>query len=80
MLQRVHCLPIGCSDELLAFASPEVIRLVTALEGCCHPKRERLLARLALDPRDEELAKARYDVLELLTLSFGPAEARRRLQ
>jgi hypothetical protein len=50
MLQRVHCLPIGCSDELLAFASPEVIRLVNALEGCCHPKRERLLARLALDP------------------------------
>jgi len=50
------------------------------MEGCCHPKAGRLLARLAAQPDAEALAALRADVLDLLTLSFGKAEALRRLQ
>ena len=82
MLQRVHCQDHADIDidALAAGASPAVARLVWALSDCCHPKATRLLHRLARQPEGDDLAGLRYDVLELLTLTFGRNEALRRLQ
>ena len=61
-------------------ADPRAVALTRTLSDCCHPRAERLVARL-LDCRDDDqLALLRGDVLNLLALSFGPAEALRRLQ
>lgn len=54
--------------------------LLDALHGCCHPRVERLKARLAGEPDAEQFAVLRSEVLNVLALSFGTAEAQRRLQ
>ena len=80
MLQRVT--PPDCSDvdSVLCNADPQAACLAAALAGCLHPKAGRLLHRLSLHPSESELAELRREVRELLMLSFGPTEARRRLQ
>ncbi len=80
MLQYIDSPEFADPAAVLAGADPETARLVRAMEGCCHPKAGRLLARLAAQPDAEALAALRADVLDLLTLSFGKAEALRRLQ
>jgi hypothetical protein len=80
MLQNIHSQDFALADSVLADADPETAALVQALEGCCHPKAGRLLARLAAHPDAEARAVLRADVLQLLTLAFGRAEALRRLQ
>jgi hypothetical protein len=65
-------------------AAPDVGRvalaLIDAMAGCCHPRVERLTERLRACDRPDQLRLLRGEVLNLLTLSFGPAEAQRRLQ
>jgi len=80
MLQRVYSPDFTDSQSARACATPEAMVLIEALEGCRHPKAERLLTRLAHHPDCRDIVCLRYDVLELLTLAFGKAEALRRLQ
>jgi len=80
MLQRVHSQDFTDSLSAREGAPFEVMVLIEALDECCHPKAVRLLSRLARHPEGEELLRVRYDVLELLTLTFGKTEALRRLQ
>ena len=67
--------PEGCAD-----ADPVAMELMGTLHGCCHPRAGRLKARLVDCQCDDQLALLRAEVTHLLTLSFGPAEAQRRLQ
>lgn len=79
MLEIIEaCAPItpeGCAD-----ADPQAMVLVGTLDGCCHPRAGRLKARLVDCQCHDQLAQLRAEVTHLLTLSFGPAEAQRRLQ
>ncbi len=59
---------------------PQAAALIEALTDCHHPRAGRLTARLADSHDSEELALLRGEVLNLLALSFGLAEAQRRLQ
>jgi len=69
-----------CTTDACRAASPQARLLLDALQDCCHPRAERLRARL-LDCRDaHKLAELRGEVLNLLALSFGRAEAALRLQ
>ena len=61
-------------------ADPRIAALVGALTDCIHPRAARLKARLAADPDDEQLGQLRAEVLNLVAMSFGLAEAERRLQ
>lgn len=80
MMQRVTQ-PEFADDVLeLDNASPAAVWLANTLCGCMHPKAARLLKRLSLHPSQEELRELHSEVCELLVLSFGPVEARRRLQ
>ena len=80
MLQTIDSQDFTETAAVLAGADPVIARLEEALDGCCHPKASRLLARLAQQPEGEALTALRADVLDLLTLSFGRPEALRRLQ
>lgn len=80
MLQRVHCPDSADVASVVQGASPEAAALAQSLEGCCHPRAGRILARLGRHPESDELERLRAEVEQLLCLSFGPAEARRRLQ
>ncbi len=80
MLQHIDSQDFADAASVLADADPETAALVRAMEGCCHPKAGRLLARLGQHPDAETLKQLRGDVLQLLTLTFGKAEALRRLQ
>lgn len=80
MLQHIDSQDFADAASVLPDADPETIALVQALEGCCHPKAGRLLARLGQHPEPDTLKQLRHDVLQLLTLTFGKAEALRRLQ
>ena len=50
------------------------------LHDCCHPRAVRLQARLSSDIDADQLALLRGEVLNVPALSFGAAEAQRRLQ
>jgi hypothetical protein len=80
MLEYENSSPL-CTAEACRCAAPQVRPLLNALQDCCHPRAERLRARL-LDCRDAQnnLAELRGEVLSLLTLSFGRADAELRLQ
>ncbi len=80
MLEHIDSEDIANAAAVLADADPETAALVEALEGCRHPKAGRLLARLGQHPDPDVLTQLRADVLQLLTLTFGRAEALRRLQ
>ncbi len=80
MLQRFDSENFTDAASVLADADPETALLIQALAGCCHPKAGRLLARLCEQPDADTRAHMRADVLQLLTLTFGRAEALRRLQ
>ena len=66
-------LPPACA------ADPTIDSLLRALHGCVHPKAERLRARLLAQPDAEQLSALSENVRDLLCLSFGCAEAARRL-
>ena len=72
--------PFRIARFLRAWAAAAALTLVHALAGCCHPKAARLLARLGEHPDADARVALRADVLQLLTLTFGRAEALRRLQ
>ena len=65
----------GCID-----ADPKAIVLMGTLDGCCHPRAMRLKQRLVNCHSCEQLSLLQAEVTHLLTLSFGQAEAARRLQ
>lgn len=58
----------------------DIPKLIAALEGCLHPRAQRLRACLEREPQGAELERVRIEVLGLLTLSFGRREALRRLE
>ncbi len=64
----------------VADADPRAAALAQTLSDCCHPRAERLVARLLDCHNPDQLAVLRGEVLNLLALSFGLAEAMRRLQ
>ena len=68
------------TPECWADADPQAMVLMNTLDGCCHPRASRLKARLVDCQCNDQLALLRAEVTHLLTLSFGPAEAQRRLQ
>ncbi len=59
---------------------PQAAGLIDTLSDCCHPRAGRLKARLADNPDADQLALLRGEVLNVLALSFGTAEAQRRLR
>ncbi|MET4580165.1 hypothetical protein ABIE13_005304 [Ottowia thiooxydans] len=79
MLQLVESPDFSDSDTALASASPEAATLVLALNGCCHPRVGRLMARLRDCECSNQLDLLRGEVFNVLALSFGPTEAQRRL-
>ncbi|MEW6465774.1 MAG: hypothetical protein HZY78_12580 [Burkholderiaceae bacterium] len=86
MLQRLDSPQPECLAALQAAseADPELAAWAAALGECRHPKAQRLLLRLAEYAQHpgsaEQRAQLRADIHQLLTLSFGKAEAQRRLQ
>jgi hypothetical protein len=80
MLQYIDSEYFVDAASILADADPESAALIRALAGCCHPKANRLLVRLSQCPDLATRTQLRADVLQLLTLTFGKAEALRRLQ
>jgi len=69
-----------CTDEARRAATPQVRLLLDALQDCCHPRAERLRGRLLDCGNAHNLVELRGEVLSLLTLSFGRAEAELRLR
>ena len=67
-------------DGAWSEAHPQAAGLIDILADCCHPRAARLKARLIDAENPEQLALLRGEVLNVLALSFGPAEAQRRLQ
>ena len=63
-----------------AAADPKAIALMATLDDCCHPRAMRLKVRLAACGSCDQLSLLQAEVTNLLSLSFGPAEAQRRLQ
>ena len=59
---------------------PQAAALIDTLADCCHPRAARLKARLADGPDADQMALLRGEVLNVLALSFGTAEAQRRLR
>ncbi|HPZ57288.1 hypothetical protein [Ottowia sp.] len=57
----------------------QAVALSHALSDCCHPRAARLQARLSAHIDPDQLAQLRGEVLNVLALSFGAAEAQRRL-
>jgi hypothetical protein len=86
MLQRLNNPQPECLAALqtASEADPELAAWAAALHECRHPKAQRLLVRLAeyVQQRGsaDQRAQLRADIHQLLTLSFGKAEAQRRLQ
>ncbi len=70
----------ACATLEAPEASPAARALAETLAGCCHPRAERLAARLLACDQPEQLPLLRGEVLNLLALSFGTAEAQRRLR
>jgi hypothetical protein len=70
----------ACADRSGTDIHPHAAALIATLADCRHPRAGRLVIRLADSQDAEELAMLRGEVLNLLALSFGPAEALRRLQ
>ena len=68
------------SLECCADADPKAIALMSTLDGCCHPRAMRLKVRLSACDSYDQLDLLQAEVTHLLSLSFGPAEAQRRLQ
>ncbi len=79
MLEVIEATAPICMDERLD-ADPKAIVLMRTLEGCCHPRAMRLKVRLAACQSGEQLSLLHAEVTYLLTMSFGQAEAARRLQ
>ncbi len=80
MLHHVDSPDFADSETALFEACPEAAALIQALRGCQHPRSGRLMARLR-DCQDEtRMSELRAEIFQLLALSFGRAEAERRLQ
>ncbi|MCA0323991.1 MAG: hypothetical protein LCH89_00065 [Proteobacteria bacterium] len=80
MLQRINSPEFVHSEIALAHATPQARPLIQALLDCCHPRAGRLVSRLCDCQAEAELASLRAEVRNLLALSFGTEEAKRRLE
>ena len=80
MLYRDETPDAVVTDTTGAELHPTAAALIATLSDCRHPRAGRLATRLADSHDAEDLAMLRGEVLNLLALSFGPAEALRRLQ
>ncbi|MDR1969019.1 MAG: hypothetical protein LBQ32_10075 [Burkholderiaceae bacterium] len=69
----------ACPVLDLPDVSRTALALIKAMTGCCHPRAKRLAERLLACGQPEELQHLQGEVLNLLALSFGTAEAQRRL-
>ena len=67
-------------QEALLEELNEVVRAQADALDLLRVRVERLTARLADRPDNEQLTRLRAEVLNLLALSFGLPEAERRLQ
>ncbi len=79
MLRHIENPDFADPDTALIDANPETAKLMRALADCHHPRATRLLTRLRDCQDAKELATLRAEVFRLLALSFGPAEAERRV-
>ena len=80
MLHRLESPDTALADLADIDIHPQAAALIDTLADCRHPRAGRLTVRLAESHDAGELAMLRGEVLNLLALSFGPAEAQRRLQ
>ncbi|MEZ5607134.1 MAG: hypothetical protein R3E52_08375 [Burkholderiaceae bacterium] len=79
MLLRVDSPDFADSETALVEACPEAALLIQALRGCQHPRSGRLMARLRDCQDPTHFDELRAEIFQLLALSFGRAEAERRL-
>ncbi len=80
MSNRLETPDSAFADLVGTEVHPQAAALMAALADCQHPRAGRLVARLSDSHDSEDLALLRGEVLNLLALSFGLAEAQRRLQ
>ena len=80
MLQTFESPDTVIPGALLDSADPHATALVQTLADCCHPRAARLKARLVECRDPARLTLLQGEVMNLLSLSFGVAEAERRLQ
>ncbi|MBS0597601.1 MAG: hypothetical protein H6927_08850 [Burkholderiaceae bacterium] len=79
MLHRFDSPDFADSETALVAACPEAATLIQALRGCQHPRSGRLMARLRDCQDPDRMDELRAEIFQLLALSFGRAEAERRL-
>ncbi|KAF1020587.1 MAG: hypothetical protein GAK30_02410 [Paracidovorax wautersii] len=80
MLKRVCQSEFADEDTVLDLECIRTAGLVRALDGCMHPRVGRLLRQLSQARCTEDFERLTGEVKYLLTLTFGEAEAQRRLQ
>lgn len=80
MLQHVCQAEFADQHTVLNLDCTRTATLVQALEGCLHPRVGRLMRQISLACSDTDFEHLNREVKYLLTLTFGEAEAQRRLQ
>lgn len=80
MLQRVCQAEFADHDTVLNLECARTASLVRALDGCMHPRVGRLMRQISEAASDEDFKRVASEVKYLLSLTFGEAEAQRRLQ
>jgi hypothetical protein len=80
MLHDIDSPESACSCPEPAAVDRKARALIQTMADCCHPRVGRLTERLRACNEPEQLRALQGEVLNLLALSFGPAEGQRRLQ
>ena len=79
MLSHIKSPDFAASDCWTVKPDPVAAVLIEALHDCVHPRSGRLRAQLQGCTDAAQLEHLRGEVFNLLAMSFGPAEAERRL-
>ncbi|MFT4191093.1 MAG: hypothetical protein QM686_00255 [Herbaspirillum sp.] len=80
MLQHVCQAEFADKDTFLDPDCARTASLVRALDGCMHPRVGRLMRQISQASSDTDFERVASEVKYLLALTFGEAEAQRRLQ
>ena len=80
MLQHVCQAEFADADTVLNLQCDRTAMLVRAMEGCLHPRVGRLMRQLSQAACEEDFRRVTSEIKYLLCLTFGEAEAQRRLQ
>jgi hypothetical protein len=80
MLQHVCQAEFADANTVINLECQRTASLVRALEGCLHPRVGRLLRQISEAECEDDFRRVTCEVKYLLSLTFGEAEAQRRLQ